>query len=97
METVRDIMAQLESCSNLIADAIIRKTMPCEDDITEHQAKKAYGVRWIVKMRKYGLADAHRVGGRILYSRHQLNCLREAERQHDEIFLSKRKKQAPGG
>ena len=49
-------------------------------------------MRWIVKMRRYGLAEAYRVGGRILYSRHQLNCLREAERQHDEIFLSKRKK-----
>lgn len=97
MESIRDIMTQLESCSNLIADAIIRKTLPCEDDISEHQAKKAYGVRWIIKMRKYGLADAHRVGGRILYSRHQLNCLREAERQHDEIFLCKKKRQAPGG
>ena len=97
MESVRDIMTELETCSNLIADAIIRKTTPVEDDISEHQAKKAYGVRWIVKMRRYGLAEAHRVGGRILYSRHQLNCLREAERQHDEIFLSKRKKLAPGG
>lgn len=51
-----EMMSQLESCSNLIADAIIRKTMPCQDDITENQAKKAYGDRWIRKMKKYGLA-----------------------------------------
>ena len=92
MDSVRTIMTELETCSNLIADAIIRKTSPVEDDISEHQAKKAYGVRWIQKMRRYGLAEAHRVGGRILYSRHQLNCLREAERQHDKEFFNNRKK-----
>lgn len=91
---VLEMMSQLESCSNLIADAIIRKTMPCQDDITENQAKKAYGDRWIRKMKKYGLAKAQRVGGRLLYSRHQLNCLREAEREHACLW-SKQKKNGP--
>ena len=91
MESVQDIMAQLELCSNLIADAIIRKTLPCEDDISENQAKKAYGDRWIRKMKRYGLAKSNRVGGRILYSRHQLNCLREAEREHAKIWYNNKK------
>ena len=47
MESVRDIMQELESCSNLIAEAIIRKTNPYSDDISENQARKAYGIKWL--------------------------------------------------
>ena len=91
MDTVKNIMQELEQCSNLIADAIIKKTTPCEDDLSENQAKKAYGDRWIRKMRKYGLAKCTRVGGRILYSRHQLDCLREAEREYVKVTYNQRK------
>lgn len=91
---VMQMMTELESCSNLIADAIIRRTMPCQDDISENQAKKAYGDKWIRKMKQYGLAKFQRVGNRIFYSRHQLDCLREAEREHAKLFF-KRKKNGP--
>jgi hypothetical protein len=42
-------------------------------------------------MKRYGLAKSNRVGGRILYSRHQLNCLREAEREHARIWYNNKK------
>ena len=64
METVKEIMTELENCSNLIADAIIRKTSPYEDDITERQAKKAYGRDWIERMKKLNLAKYSKIGGR---------------------------------
>ena len=79
-------MNQLEACSNLIADAIIRRTIPYEDDISESQARELYGDKWIRKMKRYGMAKYHRIGRRNVYSRHQLDCLRQAEREEAKII-----------
>ena len=87
MESVKTIMNELEQCSNLIADAIIRRTVPCEDDISENQARQVYGDKWLRRMKKEGLAVCHRIGGRNIFSRHQLNCLREAEREHAKLVF----------
>lgn len=86
MESVRQIMNELEECSNLIADAIIRRTIPYEDDISESQARELYGDKWIRKMKRYGMAKYHRIGRRNVYSRHQLDCLRQAEREEAKII-----------
>lgn len=79
-------MNELEECSNLIADAIIRRTIPYEDDISESQARELYGDKWIRKMKRYGMAKYHRIGRRNVYSRHQLDCLRQAEREEAKII-----------
>ena len=92
MESVKHIMNELEQCSNLIADAIIRKTSPHEDDITERQAKEAYGDKWLRKMKGLGLAKYTKIGGRNIYSRHQLNCLRQAERDNATVIFRKMQK-----
>lgn len=80
-------MEQAEMFSNLIADAIIKKTSPVQDDMSEREAKKAYGTRWLMAMKEKGLANAHRIGGKVVYSRHQLDCLRAAERQLIELVF----------
>lgn len=85
--TLRDLMEQAETFSNLVADAILKRTSPVRDDLSEREAKQAYGTRWLLAMKEKGLADAHRVGGRWIYSRHQLDCLRAAERQHARLLL----------
>lgn len=82
-------MNELELCSNLIADAIIRKTAPHEDDISERQAKEAYGDKWLRKMKRLGLARFTKIGGRNIYSRHQLDCLRQAERENAKLIFKK--------
>ncbi len=87
METVRDLMEQAETFSNLIADAILKKTAPVKDDLSERKAQAAYGAKWLRKMRDAGLADPHRIGGKLVYSRHQLDCLRAAERQHAKMIF----------
>lgn len=87
METIRSLMEQAETLSNLVADAILKKTSPVKDDISEREAKQAYGTRWLRQMKEKGLAEVHRVGGRLIYSRHQLDCLRAAERRHAELVL----------
>ena len=95
MESVITMMKELERCSNLIADAIIRRTVPREDDISENQARQLYGDKWLRRMKKEGLAVCHRIGGRNIFSRHQLNCLREAEREHAKLVFKKIGKTAP--
>lgn len=80
-------MEQAETFSNLVADAILKRTSPVKDDMSEREAKAAYGTRWLRQKREEGLADAHRIGGRVIYSRHQLDCLRAAERQHAKLLL----------
>ncbi len=82
-------MTDLERVSNLIADAIIRRTNPCEDDITESAARKLYGDRWLRQMKKCGLAKWSRVGSRNIYSRHQLDCLRDAEREEAKLIFKR--------
>jgi hypothetical protein len=87
METVLTLMEQAEIFSNLIADAILKKTSPVQDDLSEREAKKAYGTRWLMAMKAKGLADAYRIRGKWVYSRHQLDCLRAAERQHAQLIF----------
>lgn len=87
METIRSLMEDAMTFSNLVADAILKRTAPVKDDMSEREAKAAYGTRWLRQMREAGLADAHRIGGRMIYSRHQLDCLRAAERQHTKLLI----------
>ncbi len=84
-------MQDTEMFSNLIADAIIKKTAPIRDDLSEREAKKAYGARWLMAMKEKGLADVYRVRGKWVYSRHQLDCLRAAERQHARLIFKDEK------
>lgn len=89
METIRDIMEQASMLSELVADAILKKTAPVKDDISERQAMSAYGSKWLKRMKEDGLAKSHRIGGRVLYSRHQLDCLRVAERKIARLLIKK--------
>ena len=88
METVRSLMEQAEAFSNLVADAIIKRTSPVKDDLSERQAQAAYGTRWLRKVRESGLAECHRIGGKLIYSRHLLDCIREAERQQARLIIN---------
>lgn len=89
METIRDIMEQASMFSELVADAILKKTAPIKDDMSERQAMSAYGSKWLRRMREDGLATPHRIGGKVLYSRHQLDCLRAAERKVAQLLIRK--------
>ena len=94
MSNMRERIADYEALSELIADAIIKKTMPIKDDISELQARKSYGYAWLNKMVKYGVAQRKRIGGRWVYSRHQLDAIRAAEREEPYIksFVKKSNK-----
>lgn len=81
-------MEQAETFSDLVADAIIKRVSPVRDDLSERQARAAYGARWLRSMREAGLATPHKVGGKTVYSRHQLDCLRAAERRHASLIIN---------
>lgn len=85
METVRDMMEMAETLSVLVADAILKRVSPVSDDISERQARLAYGSRWLRERKAEGLIEASRIGGKTVYSRHRLDCLRAAERRMAEI------------
>ena len=78
--TVSEIMRDAEALSLLVADAVIRRTNPAQDDISERAARQAYGRSWLNRAKRSGLVSVREVGNRVYYSRHQLNCLREAEK-----------------
>lgn len=78
--------------SELVADAIIARVFPVKDDISEREAKASYGARWLDRMKKSGLAESYRIGGKIIYSRHQLDCLRLVERTRAQLLMKKPRK-----
>lgn len=87
MEINEETLDVMRRCADLIADAIIKKTCPCQDDISENQAKERYGSRWL-KIYKERKSISHSIiGGRIVYSIHELNCLRAAERDNYETIM----------
>ena len=87
--TISTLAEKAEAFSDLVADAIIKKTQPMKDDMSKRQAQMAYGAWWLKKMTEQGLAKAYRVDGKWIYSRHQLDCLRAAERHHADLIFHK--------
>lgn len=47
METNEQNLTALVGCIELVADAIVKKTCPYMDEISENQAKARYGSKWI--------------------------------------------------
>lgn len=79
MNDILHIATELETISTLIADAIIKKTAPASDELSEREASKLYGYGWVTRMRDSGMAKVQYTKGKNIYSRHQLNCLKMAE------------------
>lgn len=74
------------------ADAIIRECMPIEDKLSESQARKLYGDRWVRKQIKYRLVSCCKEGNMNVLSRRELNARREAERAPAKIVFKTKKK-----
>lgn len=87
MEINEEILLAMERCSHLIVAAIIKKTRPYEDDITEHQARLRYDRKWLKKMKAWGYIHSHYVGNRIIYSIFEIECAKVAADDHTAAFL----------
>ena len=80
MRSVITLSEELMSCTDIIAAAIIRQICPVKDELSERQAQKMFGSRWLMARKDDGSAEYHCSAGKNIYSRHQLMCLKEAER-----------------
>ena len=87
METNEQNLTALVGCIELVADAIVKKTCPSMDDISENQAKARYGSKWIRFHKERGNLRHHYRGRRIVYSIHEINCLRAAEKDSHEAIM----------
>ena len=57
MPDVITISEELMSCTDIIAAAIIRQTCPVKDELSERQAQKMFGSRWLMARKDDGSAD----------------------------------------
>ena len=87
MELYGEGLQFLKQCSNLVIAAIIKKTWPSKDDITERQAKERYGTKWIHSRKRSKAIETHRNGRWIVYSIHEIECVLAAEKDYEKDFM----------
>lgn len=87
MSSIELLAQNYEQVSELIAGAIVRRVKPVDDELSEREAQKAYGTRWLNRMRDAGLAKFTRIGNKKIYSRLQLDCLKAAEREQAKLII----------
>lgn len=90
MSSIEVLSRDYAQVSELIAGAIIKKMKPVDDELSENEAQKAYGTRWLNRMRDAGLAQFARIGNKKVYSRHQLDCLKAAEREQARLIMKEK-------
>lgn len=88
MRSITSIADDMMSITDLIAASIIRQTTPVKDEISEAEAQRQFGTRWMRARKKDGSAKYHCTAGKNIYSRQQLMCLKQAEKEvSDEIMM----------
>ena len=92
MDSIGNIFHDLMTASDLIADAIIKRPRPLEDELSTSEAYGLYGRRWVEDRLRTGLLHRSAIGNRLVYSRHELECLRASERiQRDHLIAANQK------
>lgn len=90
MDNFRQLMEQ----SELIADAIIKRMSPVSDDLSTNEAEKLYGQQWLRQAVESGKVRGMRMGAgrnsKVIYSRHELDCLRYSQRQKARLILEEK-------
>lgn len=89
MDSIGNIFHDLMTASDLIADAIIKRTRPLEDELSTSEAYALYGRRWVEERLRQGFLHRSRISNRLVFSRHELKCLRVSERiERDRILYN---------
>ena len=90
MDNYMKIKKRLMQISETAADGIIRRCMPMEDEISESEARRLYGDKWVRKLKKDGRAHWHRKGTMTAYSRAELDRLRQEESEPPKLMFKSR-------
>ena len=83
-------MEKLIEDAELIADAIIRRWHPIEDELTTREAHKAYGREWVERAVAQHKVSPYRIGQKVCFSRTELDALRTLEKREARVVLSPR-------
>lgn len=59
MSSIEFLAQNYEQVSELIAGAIVRRVKPVDDELSESEAQKAYGTRWLNRMRDARAREIH--------------------------------------
>lgn len=72
MVVIGDAQLSIEAFTDLVAEAIIKKTKPVDDMLSTTQAEKEYGRSFLNQAREAGIMPK-RFGNKNVYSRHALD------------------------
>ncbi len=88
-----EIFEDIRGFSEVVADAIIKRTMPINDDLSMNECRKMYGKQWVSDRIAGGQLSTHKTKGKIIISRHECECLRLAERTKARLMDKDKAKQ----
>ena len=84
MTRITALCHELMASTDLLAAAVVKRIQPGLDEITQRQAHDEYGRTWIERATREGNLHPRRKGSAknspIMYSRHEILVLIEAER-----------------
>lgn len=79
MDATTILFQNLTTMTELIADAVVKRVYPLKDELSTREAYATYGRAWVMKMEEEGRIRGRRVGGKVVFSRHSLDCLLAVE------------------
>lgn len=85
MRTLADTMYETMTAADLLAAAIVKRLQPSKDEITQREAYRRYGKKWVDNATDKDLLHTRRKGealnSPVMYSQTEILALRESEKQ----------------
>lgn len=84
-DAIQILKEDLLELADLFAAAVVKRTNPIKDEITQRQARKEFGAVWLKNQEERNRVKGRRKGSHenspIVYSRLELIAVREAEKR----------------
>ena len=85
MRALSDVMYETMTAADLLAAAIVKRMQPSKDEITQREAYRRYGKKWINDATEQNLLHTRRKGDAlnspVMYSLTEILALQESEKQ----------------
>ena len=85
MRALADVMYETMTAADLLAAAIVKRMQPSKDEITQREAYRRYGKKWINDATEQKLLHTRRKGDAlnspVIYSLTEILALQESEKQ----------------
>lgn len=84
-DAILTLKEEILELADVFAEAVVKRTNPTKDEITQRQARKEYGAVWLKdqeeRKRIRGRRKGAHINSPIVYSRVELSAVREAEKR----------------